>query len=83
MKSILRSFLAFFSFGTRVAFLIASTWFHKPIKGAVQRFLVPRAAPFSLRAAAPYASTSALSSPLSNISIMMSDPPTNSPFTYS
>ena len=37
-----------FPIGTRVAKYMASTWFHKPIEGAVKRFLVPLTAPFTL-----------------------------------
>ena len=77
---IFRSFLTFFAIGTRVAILFVSTWFHKPIEGAAQRFSGPARRPFYFMTRAQ-ASTSAFNSPLSNISIMMSDPPTNSPFT--
>src|SRR5688572_29479011 len=43
-----RSFPTLFAFGTRVAIPIGSTWFHKPIKGAVQRYSGPAHRPFLL-----------------------------------
>ena len=35
-----------FPIGTRVAKYMASTWFHKPIEGAVKRFSGPADRPF-------------------------------------
>ena len=60
-------------------YIMASTWFHNQRRGGSKRFLVPLHRPFSFGLLA--APSSCFSSPLSNISIMMSDPPTNSPFT--
>ena len=80
------SFAPITPFGTAVALLLLSTWFHNQIKGRRSGFLVPCAAlsfwanffDFDYSA---LAATNCCNSPLSNISIMMSDPPTNSPLT--
>src|SRR3546814_15126372 len=44
---------------------------------------IPRPPHQAVERATPFSSISVCSSPASNISIMMSDPPTNSPFTSS
>jgi len=41
-------FTPFISFGTAVAILLASTWFHKPNQRAAQRFSGPACRPFLL-----------------------------------
>ena len=65
------------AFGTAIAFMLASTWFHNQFKGRLDG-LWSREPPFLFGQAGV---TSDCSSPLSNISIMISEPPTNSPFT--